>query len=143
EVPEFKLFEDRESVYEFRVPARLTSLTIALEAGVKSLSRNETVRYASAETFTLNGIDKTDKIEDLHLAKFGADYVLELLGRTGEAKSDRQVNLELKHRDFKEPVRVSLKTDARGRVLLGPLADVVGVKAAGPEGTAHAWALPL
>src|SRR5262249_52737300 len=31
EVPNFKLFEDRESVHEFRVPARLATLTIALQ----------------------------------------------------------------------------------------------------------------
>src|SRR5262249_53149367 len=80
--------------------------------------------------------------EDLHLARFGDRYAVELLGRTGEAKPDRPVGLSLKHRDFKEPVSATLKTDARGRVDLGPLADVVSVTATGPEGTAHTWPLP-
>src|SRR5208282_3670767 len=31
EVPNFKLFEDRESIHEFRVPARLASLNITLQ----------------------------------------------------------------------------------------------------------------
>ena len=74
---------------------------------------------AAGEAFALNGVARTDKIEDLHLAKFGPDYAVELLGRTGEPKADRPVQLAVKHRDFKEPVRVTVKTDANGRVLLG------------------------
>ena len=53
--------------------------------------------------------------------------MIELLGRTGEPKPDRPVQLALKHRDFKEPVQATLKTDAAGRVNLGPLADIVSV----------------
>src|SRR5262249_5563663 len=75
------------------------------------------------------------------LAKFGPDYAIELLGRTGEAKPDRPVHLSFKHRDFKEPVSVTLKTDPRGRVLLGSLPDITLVTANGPEGTSHSWPL--
>ncbi|HVK18736.1 MAG TPA: Ig-like domain-containing protein, partial [Fimbriiglobus sp.] len=143
EVPDFKLFEDRESVHEFRVPPRLAALSVTLTAKVKSLSLNQQLDLSAGKSFGLSGVSKTDKIEDLHLARFGADYVVELLGRTGEAKPDRAVTVALKHRDFKEPVRVTLKTDPQGRVTLGPLADVAAVTATGPEGTAHTWALPL
>ncbi len=143
EVPDFKLFEDRESVHEFRVPPRLAALIVTLTAKVKSLSLNQQLDLSAGRSFALSGIAKTDKIEDLHLAKFGPNYVIELLGRTGEAKPDRPVQLALKHRDFKEPVRATLKTDPQGRVMLGPLADIVSVTATGPEGTAHTWPLPL
>src|SRR5262249_32431897 len=43
EIPDFKLFEDRESVHEFRVPTRLASLSVTLQAKVKSLSQNKTL----------------------------------------------------------------------------------------------------
>ncbi|MFO0808573.1 MAG: hypothetical protein U0746_08120 [Gemmataceae bacterium] len=142
EVPNFKLFEDRETTYDIRVPARLATLAVTLNAKVKSLSRNQEVRYEATETFALNGIDRTDKIEDLHFAKFAGDFVIEVLGRTGEAKPNRAVHLALKHRDFKQPVQVTLKTDERGRITLGPLADVASVTATGPEGTAHTWTPP-
>src|SRR5262249_19572067 len=128
---------------EFRVPPRLTSLTVTLSAKVKSLSLSKQIDVAASEAFGLNGIGRTDKIEDLHLAKFGPDYAIELLGRTGEAKPDRPVQLAIKHRDFREHVQVPLKTDARGRVLLGPLADIVSVTATGPESTVHNWVLPV
>ncbi len=76
---------------------------------MKSLSLGKDIDLAAGETFSLNGIDQTDKIEDLHLAKFGDEYVIELLGRTGEAKTDRPVQLTIKHREFKEPINVLLE----------------------------------
>ncbi|MDB5306990.1 MAG: hypothetical protein JWO38_1192 [Gemmataceae bacterium] len=143
EVPEFKLFEDREAVQDFRVPGRLHRLTVSLSAKVKSLGTGKPIDLAVHETFALNEIDHTDKIEDLHLAKFGPNFVLELLGRTGEFKPDRPVQVAFKHRDFKEVIGATLKTDAAGRVVLGPLADVVVVSAVSPEGTQYTWPLPL
>ncbi|QEL15260.1 transcription antitermination NusB family protein [Limnoglobus roseus] len=139
EVPDFKLFEDRESTYDLRVPGRTTMIVVQLTARVKNLSTAKTVDLSAAYTFALNEIDRTDKVEDLHLAKFGGDYAIELLGRTGEAKPDRAVSLSLKHKDFREPVSVSLKTDAKGRVNLGSLPDIATVTATGPEGTSHTW----
>ena len=48
EVPNFKLFEDRETVHEFRVPPRLASLQVGLLARVKSLSTNRTWTWRPA-----------------------------------------------------------------------------------------------
>jgi hypothetical protein len=143
EIPHFKLFANRESIHEIRVPARLASLNVQLLAKVKSLSLNKKIDLTVGENFALNEIDRTEKTEDLHLAKFGPDYVIELLGRTGEPEVDRAVQLAFKHRDFKQPVPISLKSDGQGRIHLGPLADIVSVTATGPEGTAHTWVLPL
>ncbi len=142
EIPNFALFEDRESVHEFRVPPRLANLSVSLMAKVKSLSLNRQVDLAASAAFALNGIDKTDKIEDLHLAKFGPNYVIEVRGRTGESRVDRPVQLAIKHRDYREPVQVTLKSDATGRVHLGPLADITTVNATGPAGIGHVWQLP-
>ena len=137
EVPDFKLFEDRESTHDFRVPPRTASLHIALTAKVKSLSTGKTIDLATGQSFPLNGIDRSDKTEDLHFAKFGAEYVIELLGRTGEAKADRPVQLAIKHRDFREQVNVTLKTDAKGRLNLGRLTDITSLT---DRGTAFIFA---
>ncbi|MCE9531461.1 MAG: hypothetical protein K8T89_10125 [Planctomycetes bacterium] len=139
DVPNFKLFEDRESVHEIRVPARLHTLSITLTAKVRNLASGKLVDLVATRTFGLNEIERTDKIEDLHFAKFGANYTIELLGRSGEAKPDRPIQLAFKHRDFKEQVHTTLKTDAQGRVNLGALLEIVSVTATGPEGTAHTW----
>ena len=141
EVPNFLLFEDRESTHDIRVPARLKTLNVTLLAKVKNIGNGKTTDLAVSKTFDLNAIDATDKIEDLHFARFGAGYVVELLGRTGEPKPDRAMQLSFKHRDFKTPVTATLKTDPMGRVHLGALVDIATVTATGPEGTAHTWTI--
>jgi len=139
EIPNFKLFEDRESTHEFQVPPRTQSLSFQLIGQVKVLSTNATVNLAASESFAFNEIDRTDKIEDLHLLRSSDGYFVELLGKTGEPKASRPVQVILKHRDFRDPVHVVLKSDKSGRVTLGQLEDIVAITAAGPEGTQHAW----
>jgi hypothetical protein len=141
EVEDFKLFEDRESVYEFQTPARLSQLTFTLQARIRNRSQNQNVDLQSSETITLNQIDKTERVEDLHFAKIDGEYVLDLRGKTGEAKPDRAVQLSIKHRDFTEAVSVSLQTNGSGRIRLGELADIASITATSPEGTSHTWAL--
>ena len=141
EVPDFKLFEDRESVHEIRVPARLSNLSITLTAKVRNLSLAKSVDLSASHSIVINQIERSEKIEDLHFAKFGNDHVIELLGRTGEPRVDRSVSISLKHRDFKNLVQVNLKTDNLGRINLGPLVDIHNISATGPEGTAHNWVL--
>ena len=94
---------------------------------------------ATSASFQLNGIDATDKIEDLFFGHIDGQYVIDVLGKTGEIRSDQPVNLSLKHRDFTEPVVVTLKSDAHGRIKLGELPDIVTVTATGPDGVAHTW----
>ncbi len=140
-VADFELFEDRESVYEIQTPQRLRSLQFQLKARVQNLSQNKKIDLSVQQSFSLNAIDETDKIEDLHLALIDKQYVLEVLGRTGESKGDRPVQITLKHRDFVDTVSVTLKTDQDGRLLLGPLPDITSITAKGPEDTSHTWNL--
>ncbi len=139
EIPNFKLFEDRESTHEFSVPPRTQSLSFQLIGQVKVLSTNATINLAANESFTFNEMDRTDKIEDLHLVRTSAGYFVELLGKTGEPKTSRPMLVVLKHRDFRDPVTLSFKSDKSGRVSLGQLEDIVAITATGPEGTQHAW----
>jgi hypothetical protein len=141
ELADFELFEDRESVYEFQVPQRLRSIEFRILAKVQNLSQNKKIDLSVSESFSLNEIDGTDKIEDLHLVLIDGQYAVDVLGRTGESRSDRPVRLTLKHRDFTQPVQVTLKSDPEGRVLLGPLPEIVTLTAQGPEDTAHTWNL--
>jgi hypothetical protein len=142
EIAPFALFEDRESTFEFHVPPRLASLTVTLNAKVQNLSQNKKVDVAANTSVSVNSIDKSERIEDLFLAKIDGKYVLELLGKTGEPKPDRAVRIQLKHRDFRQPVQVTLKSDERGRLQLGTLSEITSVTATGPEETTHTWALP-
>lgn len=141
EVGGVTLTAERELVYEFQVPDGLAELRFTLRGKVQSLSQNVKVDLADSVAYSLNRIDATDKVEDLHMSRTGAGYVLYLLGKNGEAKPDRAIALTLKHRHFCQTVDATVQTDAEGRVDLGALEDVAWIRAGGPEGTAHTWQL--
>ncbi len=142
EIPNFPLFEDRESIHEFQVPQRLASLSFTLAAKSKKLSAGgQKIDLSASDAISLNEIDRTEKIELLHLAKFGDSYFLELRGKTGEGKSSRPIQVTFKHRDFRQTHQVTLKTDATGRINLGPLVDVTSVSTSNPENTQQTWNL--
>ena len=142
ETADFKLFEDREASHEFQVPARLSSLTFTLSAQIKKHSEGgRQIDLSASDTITLNGLDRTDKIESLNLAKTNGTYVLELRGKTGEAKPSRPIQISMKHRDFRLMHQVTLKTDATGRITLGPMTDIVAVTAVNPENSPQTWNL--
>ena len=137
-VPDFKLHEDRESVFELSVPPRMMSLNFTLSGKVESLTQSKKVDLAASQSFKLNGIDSTARIDDLHLSNVNGVYVVDLLGKSGEARPDRAVKFSLKHRQYRDPVELSLKTDAQGRIALGALADIDMI-VADREGQTHRW----
>ena len=141
EVKAFKLFEDRESEFEFKVPARLQGLTFALAAKVKNLSQNKEVNLSANESFYVNSMDTDVKVEDLHLTRIDGEYFLDVLGKSGEQRVGRTVQLTIKHQDFRDAVRVALQTNMKGRIKLGPLTDIATVSVTGPEGTSRSWNL--
>ena len=65
--------------------------------------------------------------------------MLEVLGKTGERLADRAVHITLQHRDFKNTHKVSLKSDASGRIDLGELPDIVQVTASSPGTNTTNW----
>lgn len=141
EVKDFELHQDKDSVYAFQVPDRLSEIQFTLKARVQNLSQNKKVDLSASESFSLNQIDRSDKIQDLHLSRAGGVYQLSMLGKSGEPLADRAVPLELKHRDFRNPVNVSLQTDAGGNIVLGSLDGITQIKATTPEGVSQAWPL--
>jgi hypothetical protein len=141
EIEGLTLTADREYVHEFQVPDGLAELRFTLKGKVASISAGKKIDLADGAAFGLNRIDATDKVEDLHVARTAAGYLLFLLGKNGEAKPDRPIAVSLKHRDFCQPVDVTLETDAAGRVDLGALEGIDWFRATGPEGTAHRWYL--
>ena len=138
-VADFQLFEDRESEYIFQVPPRLASISFHLTGTVKVASTGQEITPTTSATFAINGIQRSDKIDDIYIAKIGNQYLLELLGRTGEPKPHRSVRLRLKHRDFGFNIDASLQTDTNGRIRLGELTDIEWLTATPPSGQSHQW----
>src|SRR5690606_28282326 len=143
-ITDLELRSDRETTFEIQIPPRLAQLTFALTAEITPISRSgEPVRLSASDTFLVNGVDTTTHIEDVHLMHVRDGYILELLGRTGEPRPDRPIALQLKHRDFRQPVHVMLKTDASGLIRLGPLDGIATITATTAGDLSRSWNLPV
>lgn len=139
DVPDFKLSDDKESIFDLNVPDNLQSLSFLLRAKVKNLSLAKQEDVADCAALAINGIDRTPAVQDMHLGHVSGNYFLDALGKTGEPKPDRAVNFTIKHQDFKEEVHVSLRTDAAGRIALGTLAGIDWISAQDDAGLVRRW----
>lgn len=142
EVPDFKLFDDRESLHEIRVPERLMGLTVELRAQIEKISEGgKTVDLTASRAYALNGIDNTGEVAELHLSQIGGEFFLEALGKTGEPLADRAVSVSLKHRDFNNPIQFTLKTNQQGRIGVTTLLDHEQLSAQGDGFRQRTWNL--
>ena len=140
-IDDVKLLEDREATHQFLVPPRLASIAFRLTAKITQATTGKKIDVADQNTFTLNGIDKTAKIEDLHLLRSAEQYVLEVRGRTGEPRPSRPVVLTFKHRDFRVTIETVLKSDADGRIQLGTLDGLESLTAKSPSDVVRNWTM--
>eukprot|EP01046_Picozoa_sp_COSAG06_P064739 COSAG06_NODE_15603_length_1059_cov_0.751042_1_plen_313_part_10 len=123
----FKLSETVETICEFVVPPRLSSVSLQLSADLKVVSQNKTRRMSAMRNYQFNGIDKSDTIEDVHLLPTKAGYFLEILGKNGERRPGQSVRVKVLKSEFKNPVVADLQSGADGLVGLGSLAGVVEI----------------
>lgn len=123
-VPSVKLADGEEFTHLMRVPPRLHTLTITVSGQVTSGSENKKIDVASSETFRIHEIDQTASIAQLLLTREDQNYVLEVLGKTGEPLPNHRVDFMFKHYDFTAPVNLALRSDERGKIQLGALSEI-------------------
>ncbi len=138
---DIKLADNSETDIEFVVPPRLNTLTFTLRGHVENLSQNQPQPLAVSRTYSINQIDKTESIQDVHLVPAQGGYWLEVRGKSGELRAKQPIQVALKHHDFKQPVNASLQSDQNGVVNLGPLAGIHWISAVLPGATKHQWNL--
>lgn len=129
-----KLSEAVETICEFVVPPRLSSVSFELSADLKVVSENKTQRMIARRNYQFNGIDKSDTIEDIHLLPTKAGYFLEILGKNGERRAGQPVRIKVLTGDFKNPILADLQSDVDGLVALGPLTNVVEISVENRDG---------
>ncbi|MBT6848870.1 MAG: hypothetical protein HOA14_15745, partial [Planctomycetaceae bacterium] len=140
-VSDFKLREAEETVHLFRVPQRLKTIQFVLSGNVKNLSTGKTDRLSASSSYSVNGINRTEKIASMYLGRTGKTYVVDMLGKSGEARIGRTIRVTLKHRDFVETVTTVLATDAKGRIVLGELVGVDSITVVDATGVQEKWNL--
>ena len=136
-----ELSDDKDTVCEFMVPPRLSSIQCTLTAKIKNLSLGETITLNSSQTFSLNLIDLTEEIQDVHLMPTSDGYFLETRGKTGEIRTKQAVRLSMKHRYFKKKINIDLQSDENGLIKLGELENITDLKATIVGGTNRSWRL--
>lgn len=131
EVPNFKLSAEGQTGYSFNVPQNLSNISFRLSGRVQNFSMDRKDEVSAGESYSINEIKKTTTIGQYNLLHVGGQYVVEYVGRIGESLANRPVTISLNHEDFRDPVVVTLQTDAAGCIVLGSLADIRAITVAG------------
>ncbi|MCX6927806.1 MAG: hypothetical protein NT154_32045 [Verrucomicrobia bacterium] len=139
EIPGLELREDAETVREILVPENTVSLTVTFKARIQNVSQNKKQDLAGGATFTLNGIDRSQAVQDLHVSYTSAGYIVELRGKNGEPLPGEPLACAFKHRLFRREVQATLQTDAKGRAWLGELSGIDWFRVKEPAGGEHQW----
>ncbi len=140
---ELTISESGETTVTIQVPARLNELKLELQATVRNISQNQDVSLSDSQSYQVNGIDKSQSLDAVHLRKNESGYVLSVRGKTGEVRRAQSVLVRLKHRDFTETVDTRLQSDKSGEIQLGPLPGIDWVSAEISGNPASQWHLDL
>lgn len=130
---------DAELVQAIQVPEDLARMSIRVDAKVRSISEQRDVPLSESIAFEVNQIDTGNSIEALFLSRTEAGYVVQLLGKTGEARPHKPINFSFSHREFTRTTEVTLQTDEDGRIELGALIGVASFTATSPSGVRGSW----
>ncbi|WP_372366245.1 hypothetical protein [Candidatus Uabimicrobium sp. HlEnr_7] len=136
-MPNFVLKNDSESKYEFQIPEKLSKIEVTLNAKVMNLSQGKKQQLQTKKSLKVNGIDSSASTENLYLRKVNSGYQVEFLGKTGEPRPNRVLQVICKHHYFTNNVTVNLQTDNNGRLYLGQLQDIDRITVGGN----HTWHL--
>ncbi|KAL6042135.1 MG2 domain-containing protein, partial [Balamuthia mandrillaris] len=139
EVKDFALFENKDSKYAFLVPENARSFSFTLSGHVTKRSPtpdrgDDKAHLSDSSSFTLNEIDDSNLLEDLHLAYYPDGYRIYVLGKSGEPRPGRVIALQLWNIYRTTPFNVTLQTNEDGFAFLGPLQNVYKIECLGEYG---------
>ena len=140
-VTDLKVSDAVDLVHEVRVPDRTRTLSVRLDARVKQQTTGKDAVLSSNDSYTINEIDKSSNIEMANLVRSKAGHTVELVGKSGEPIAGRPVVFRLKHREFTDPLSITLQSGSTGIVTLGSLPEIESISAKTSTGTQFAWDL--
>ena len=121
---DLKINQAGEVVVSLRVPPRLAELKAELSGRVRSLADNTWKPVTSAQSWPIATVRKTSLTTTVHLTRDQDNWALETRGRSGEPVAGTIVNVTLYPSVRSSVVQATLQSDARGRIEMGPLADI-------------------
>ena len=141
-IGDVQLHDDQETVCEFVVPPRCKSISLSLTSKIKNISAGREDSFSVNQSYTINQIDASDTIQDIHLVPTNNGYFIEALGKTGETRAGQAVRVQLQIDAFHNEVNVDLQTDKNGRISLGRLPGIRSIKVNPAVGKSKSWVLP-
>lgn len=132
---------EAEAVHRFTVPDALRSLDFEVRGKVRSVTEQREVELSARSSISVNELDLTAEVADLHLSKTAAGYVLHVLGKSGEPRAGVELALACSHLDFRAHMHMRLQTDAHGRIELGVLEDIRWLQATLGSARQREWTL--
>lgn len=140
-IDSLELSEKKETLCEFIVPPRIKTVSLSLSAKIKNQSKNKIESVSASQTYSINGIDQSDVIQDVHLVPSSEGYFLELLGKSGEVRPKQAVRVKLTMNQFTTEVVADLQSDDRGLIKLGELEQVRLLNVTSAGGSQKSWQL--
>lgn len=123
------LRDDGEVELTIALPEHAASLSLAIGGRARVVSEQRTVDLRRELAVDIGTMHAALATEALYLAREPAGFRLALLGKSGEPRAGRAINLELRLRAVTFLWQVTLATDERGTVDLGPLPGVLEIHA--------------
>lgn len=142
-VEEVKLEGGLDTVLPLSLPLTPRNVTLEFTAFITPTAAGAAKqKLTSTHHVSCSGIDRSSKTDTLFLsATCGADgtpdYYVSLLGKAGEPRPGQRLSISVNRSCLSSSQDVVLRTDASGRVRLGPLRGVKSVTCAGPD---NLWA---
>lgn len=142
-ITNFEIFNEKESSCEFQVPENLIQIDFTLTGKIQNISTGIKDELTAGRSFTINNIDKTNYVCDMHLCKCSSGYIFNLLGKSGEPRPDTPVSFSFTNPGFSNTIDITLQTDENGKIDLGMLDEIVNIKASCQLCIEHNWQLNI
>jgi hypothetical protein len=122
--------DDRDLELAIPVAADLARLELTVGGRYRSLSEQRTINLSAPWSIDVGTLHAGPVTEALYLTWTTDGYRLSLLGKSGEPRAGRAIALSLTHWASTRSHDVTLATDERGAIELGPLDGITGFTAA-------------
>lgn len=135
------LDDNRDAALEWAMPDDIAQLVLRVRGRVEVLTEQKPLELSAELRAELAQMHQGPYTDALYLAETEQGHVLSVLGKSGEAKVRQRVPFWFTHRWARTQQTAALETDERGRIELGPLAQVSSMQAMGPNGIQFTWPL--
>jgi hypothetical protein len=125
---DLELSQSAELVVSFRVPPRVATLAATLSGSVDAIAKNEVTEVRASQSWQLAAIRRSSATYDAHLTRDNDQWVIEVLGVSGEPVAGATVSVSLNTKWRTNPVEVTLQSDEQGRIQLGQLVTIKSMR---------------